>query len=160
RELRQETRLWDAERGETRVMRAKESEDDYRYFPDPDLPPVALTAEDVERTCAALPEPPADRSTRWQRDFGLSAYDADVLSQSRATADFCEETAKLSQAPKEAANWLANDVAAALTGVRATTPEELRLTPRRMAELIALVQGDALSRSGAKKVFAAMLAND
>jgi aspartyl-tRNA(Asn)/glutamyl-tRNA(Gln) amidotransferase subunit B len=160
RRLCQETRAWDAERGESRTLRSKESEDDYRYFPDPDLPPIALSARDVERTCSELPEPPDGRRARWQAELGLSAYDAGVLSATRAMADFFEETARLTQAPKEAANWLANDVAAALAEKRVESPRELRLTPARLAELIALVQGDALSRSGAKSVLAAMLGND
>jgi aspartyl-tRNA(Asn)/glutamyl-tRNA(Gln) amidotransferase subunit B len=157
RRLRQETRLWDVERGETRPMRSKETEDDYRYFLDPDLPPMALSAEDVDRALAALPELPAERRARWQAELGLSGYDAGVLSASRALADFFEETARLSQAPKEAANWLANDVAAALASARLETPGDLGLTPERLAELIALVSQDSLSRSGAKRVFAAML---
>jgi aspartyl-tRNA(Asn)/glutamyl-tRNA(Gln) amidotransferase subunit B len=160
RDLRQETRLWDAERGETRVMRSKESEDDYRYFPDPDLPPVALEAADVERARAELPELPAARRARWQAELGLSSYDAGVLSATRDLADFFEETARLSQAPKEAANWLANDVAAELTAARVASPRELGLTPARLAELIALVDQGSLSRSGAKRVFAVMLGSD
>jgi len=160
RSLHQETRLWDAERGETRLMRSKESEDDYRYFPDPDLPPVALDAGDVERARAGLPELPAERRARWKDELGLSSYDAGVLSATRALADFFEETARASGEPKEAANWLANDVAAALAAARVETPGELGLTPERLAELIALVSDGALSRSGAKRVFAAMLTSD
>jgi aspartyl-tRNA(Asn)/glutamyl-tRNA(Gln) amidotransferase subunit B len=160
RELRQETRSWDVERAVTRILRSKENEDDYRYFPDPDLPPIALTEADVERACRELPEPPAKRRARWQLELGLSAYDADVLSASRELADFFEETAALSQAPKEAANWIANDVAAALAAARVASPGELRLTPARLAELIALVQDASLSRSGAKSVLAAMFQSD
>jgi aspartyl-tRNA(Asn)/glutamyl-tRNA(Gln) amidotransferase subunit B len=118
---------------------------------------MALSAEDVDRALAALPELPAERRARWQAELGLSGYDAGVLSASRALADFFEETARLSQAPKEAANWLANDVAAALASARLETPGDLGLTPERLAELIALVSQDSLSRSGAKRVFAAML---
>jgi aspartyl-tRNA(Asn)/glutamyl-tRNA(Gln) amidotransferase subunit B len=155
--VRQETRLWDAQRGESRPMRSKEDEDDYRYFPDPDLPPLALAADVLERERADLAEAPGKRRARWQSELGLSAYDAGVLSGSRDMADFFEQTARLSGAPKEAANWLANDVAAALTQRGAAGPSELRLTPARLAELIALGARGALSKAGARGVLAAML---
>jgi aspartyl-tRNA(Asn)/glutamyl-tRNA(Gln) amidotransferase subunit B len=114
----------------------------------------------VERTCRELPEPPAERRARWQAELGLSAYDAGVLSATRALADFFEATARQSGAPKEAANWLANDVAAELAAARAASPRELRLTPERLAELIQLVTEGTLSRSGAKRVLTVMLASD
>jgi len=160
RRVRQETRLWDPERAETRTLRSKENEEDYRYFPDPDLPPLALDAALVARVRAALPELPAARRARWQRDFGLTPYDAGVLSASRALADFFEESARLSKRPKEAANWLANDVAAALAEARLETPAELHLTPQRLAQLIALVADGTLHTGGARAVLKALFTRE
>jgi len=159
RALRQETRLYDAERGETRAMRSKEDEDDYRYFPEPDLPPLVLTEAEIELARAGLPEPPEARRARWQSELGLSAYDAGVLGASRALADFFDETARLSGAPKEAANWLANDVAAILSETRATLAGS-RLTPARLAELIGLERGGALNKAGARRVLEALFTQD
>jgi aspartyl-tRNA(Asn)/glutamyl-tRNA(Gln) amidotransferase subunit B len=154
--LEQETRLWDPERGETRVMRTKEDAQDYRYMPDPDLPPLVVTEAEIQRVRAGLPEAPAARRARWQQALGLSDYDAGVLSASRALADFFEETVRLSGAPKEAANWIANDVAAALSAAGAASPEELRLTPERLAGMLALLADGSLGRAGAKQLLAAM----
>jgi aspartyl-tRNA(Asn)/glutamyl-tRNA(Gln) amidotransferase subunit B len=157
--VRQETRHFDAGRGETRVMRAKEDEDDYRYFPEPDLPPVTVSEAELARARTELPEPAATRRARWQAEFALSAYDAGVLSGSRAMADVFEETARLSSAPKEAANWLANDVSAAMAAAGAATPGDLGLSPARLADLIALVREGRVSKSGAKAVLASMAGN-
>ena len=159
RPVHQETRLYDAVRDETRVMRVKEDEDDYRYFPEPDLPPVPLSEAEIERARAALPEPAAARRARWQAELGLSAYDAGVLTASRDLADFFEASARLSGAPKEAANWLANDVAAALTAGAVDGPLALGLTPARLAALIGLVRDGRVSKSGAKELLAAMQGN-
>jgi len=160
RRVHQETRLWDAERGETRTMRSKENEDDYRYFPDPDLPVLVLEEAEIERVRAALPEDPAARRARWQRELGLSAYDAGVLGSSRALAEAFEETARLTGSPKEAANWLANDVSALLAERRAASPRELDLAPERLAALIALVREGKLARAGARTVLASLPGNE
>jgi len=157
--VRQETRLYDAARGETRVMRAKEDEDDYRYLPEPDLGVVHLAEELLAREQAALPEPAAARRARWQAELGLSAYDAGVLTATPALADDFEATARLSGAPKEAANWLANDVAAAVTQAGASGPRELGYAPERLAALIGLVREGRVSKSGAKDLLAAMRGN-
>jgi len=151
--VRQETRLFDAERGETRAMRSKEDEEDYRYFPEPDLPPVVLAPAELERERADLAEAPAARRARWQAELGLSAYDAGVLSASRELADFFEESARLSARPKETANWIANDVLAEL-GLRSLA--ELGLTPARLAELVGLAADGTLSKAGAREVLRAL----
>jgi aspartyl-tRNA(Asn)/glutamyl-tRNA(Gln) amidotransferase subunit B len=117
-----------------------------------------VTDADIERVRAALPEAPGARRARWERELGLSEYDAGVLSASRALADFFEETARLAgaAAAKEAANWIANDVAAALSAAGASSPEELRLTPERLAGMLALLADGAIGRAGAKQLLAAM----
>ena len=107
--IEQETRLFDPGKGETRSMRNKEEAHDYRYFPDPDLLPLELTAEYVEELAGDLPELPDEKKARLVRDYGLSAYDAGVLVGERATADFYEAVARDRDA-KSAANWVINEL--------------------------------------------------
>jgi aspartyl-tRNA(Asn)/glutamyl-tRNA(Gln) amidotransferase subunit B len=107
--IEQETRLYDPNNKQTRAMRTKEEAHDYRYFPDPDLLPLELTAEDVAALKAALPELPDEKKTRFTRDFALSAYDANVLVAERETAAFFEDVAKGRDA-KTAANWVINEL--------------------------------------------------
>src|SRR6202162_5874155 len=107
--IEQETRLFDPGKGETRSMRSKEEAHDYRYFPDPDLLPLELTAEYVEELAGDLPELPDEKKARLVRDYGLSAYDAGVLVGERATADFYEAVARDRDA-KSAANWVINEL--------------------------------------------------
>ncbi len=107
--IEQETRLFDPEKGETRSMRSKEEAHDYRYFPDPDLLPLELTAAEVEALKAKLPELPDEKKARFIADFGLSAYDAGVLVAERETADYFENLAKGRDA-KAAANWVINEL--------------------------------------------------
>src|SRR5437870_1024683 len=107
--IEQETRLFDPGKGETRSMRNKEEAHDYRYFPDPDLLPLELTAEYVEALAGDLPELPDAKKARFTRDYGLSAYDAGVLVGERATADFYEAVARDRDA-KSAANWVINEL--------------------------------------------------
>jgi len=110
-EVLQETRLYDSTKGESRSMRSKEEAHDYRYFPEPDLPPLRITADEVERIRNAMPELPAQLRQRFEREYGLSAYDADVLSQTRALADYFEALVATHEAdPKRCANWMANEL--------------------------------------------------
>jgi aspartyl-tRNA(Asn)/glutamyl-tRNA(Gln) amidotransferase subunit B len=111
--IEQETRLFDPNKGETRSMRNKEEAHDYRYFPDPDLMPLDLTAAYVEDLKAHLPELPDEKKGRFMRDYGLSGYDAGVLVAERETADFFEAVAKGRDA-KVATNWVINDLAGRL----------------------------------------------
>jgi aspartyl-tRNA(Asn)/glutamyl-tRNA(Gln) amidotransferase subunit B len=105
-----ETRLWNAEQGQSASMRGKEEVHDYRYFPEPDLPPLTVAAGRIEELRRALPEPPRARRERLQREHGLSAYDAGVLTTERARADYFEEVVKEGAPPKEAANWVTGDL--------------------------------------------------
>jgi len=102
--------LFDPDSGETRMMRSKEDAHDYRYFPDPDLLPVKLDDAWIEAVRAALPELPAAMQTRFQRDYGVSAYDAAVLTGSRALAAYFEAAAQQSGQPKLAANWVMGEL--------------------------------------------------
>ena len=111
--IEQETRLFDPGKGETRSMRSKEEAHDYRYFPDPDLLPLELSPSFVDELAAHLPELPDAKKARFMRDYGLSAYDADVLVSERETADFFEDVARGRDA-KVAANWVINELAGRL----------------------------------------------
>ena len=154
----QETRLFDARTGTTHSMRSKEDEDDYRYFPEPDLPPAIADAELVEEARAGLTELPAARRQRYA-GLGLSEYDAGVLTGSREVADFFDATCALCDDPKAVANWIANDVLAALGDdeVPGGTIDALALTPRALAELVGLVAGGTLHPSGARRLLRELL---
>jgi len=149
--VEQETRLFDAEKGETRSMRSKEEAHDYRYFPDPDLLPLELTQEEVEELARSLPELPDDKKARFVRDYGLSAYDAGVLVAERASADYFEEAAKGRDA-KLAANWVINE----LFGRLNKEGREIAQSPVSAAQLGAvldLVTEGAISGKIAKELF-------
>ncbi len=155
----QETRLFDADRGVTRPMRGKEDEADYRYFPDPDLVPITLDAAFLERQRGYLPELPAVRRERYRREMGLSAYDAGVLTAERAVADFFEAVARLSGNPKEAANWVQNEVLRALAdpALPARSVDELPFRPSDLAAVIELVSNGVIHRNAAKIVVAELI---
>jgi aspartyl-tRNA(Asn)/glutamyl-tRNA(Gln) amidotransferase subunit B len=150
----QETRLYDPEREETRTMRIKEGESDYRYFPCPDLPRLTLSAELIEAQRALIPELPAARRARYTAELGLSEYDAGVLTRSRATADYFEEAAALSEDPKAAANWVSNELLRALGAgeVKAASLSELSLRPADLAEIIAKAASGDLHSKGAREL--------
>lgn len=159
RRPRQETRLFDARAGLTRTMRSKEEASDYRYFAEPDLPPITLPESFVERQRGLLCELPEARRRRYRDELGLSAYDARVLTGAREVADFFEATARLSGRPKEAANWIANDLLRGLgdASIEADSIDELPVKPFDLAELIGLVAGGTLHTSGAREVFFEMM---
>jgi aspartyl-tRNA(Asn)/glutamyl-tRNA(Gln) amidotransferase subunit B len=153
--VEQETRLFDTARGVTRSMRSKEDAHDYRYFPDPDLPPLVLDAAWVEQLRATLPELPDARRARYMRDFGLSAYDAGVLTAERETAAYFE-TVAAGRDPKQAANWVMGDLFAALNRTR----RDITTSPVSAADLGALLDlmaDGTLSGKLAKEVFEAMV---
>ena len=154
----QETRQYDADRDSSRTMRGKESARDYRYMPEPDLPPVEVDALLVERERAAIPELPAARRARYVAELGLSTYDAEVLTAAREVADYFELAARLSGAPKQVANWIANDLLAHLGSSSARSLDELGLKPHDLAELVELVDRGRTSRPAAREILAAMVA--
>src|SRR4029079_7700156 len=108
--LQQETRLWDERAAETRGMRSKEEAHDYRYFPEPDLPPLVVTNELIERVRSAMPELPEARRRRFMDEYGLSFIDASQLASKRSLADSYEKTAEVSQTPRAAANWIRSEL--------------------------------------------------
>ncbi len=152
----QETRLYDAERNETRPMRTKEEANDYRYFPDPDLLPVELDAEFIERARALLPELPRQKRARFQADYGLSEYDAGVLTASRELADYFEATVKAAGSEtKLAANWVMGDVAGALNKAGLEISES-PVGAEQLGGLLRRILDQTISGKIAKEVFEAM----
>ncbi len=153
--LEQETRLFDPERGETRSMRSKEEAHDYRYFPEPDLPPVTVDPALVERVRRGLPELPRARAARYQRELALSAYDAGILVAEKALAEFFDSTLGLygrgPEAAKKIANWLIGDLAR-LANESGLGPNDWRLTPAHLAAVLRLVDAGTIGGPGAKQV--------
>lgn len=155
----QETRLFDPNTGATRSMRGKEEAHDYRYFPDPDLVPLMISADWVERTRKELPELPTIKRQRFITQFGLPEYDAEVLTASRPLAAYFEETAAFARNPKAAANWVMGEVSRALND-SGLSIDACPVVPRRLANLLHLIEQGAISNNIAKKVFELMWQND
>ena len=155
----QETRLYDPDKGETRSMRSKEEANDYRYFPDPDLLPVDLTDAFIEGIRTTLPELPDQKAARLSSQYGLSAYDAGVLSASRELAAYYEEVVRQAPAdPKLAANWVMGELAAALNKEGLEIADG-KLPAERLAGLIKRISDQTISGKIAKEVFEAMWAS-
>jgi aspartyl-tRNA(Asn)/glutamyl-tRNA(Gln) amidotransferase subunit B len=154
-EIVQETRLYDANKGETRSMRNKENAHDYRYFPDPDLLPLVLSDEEIAKVKASLPELPDEKKERFMRDYQLSSYDAGVLVADQESAHFFETVAK-GRDPKLAANWVMGDFFGALNrlGKDITDPP---VTAANLGALIDLIADNTLSGRLAKEVFELMV---
>ncbi|MEZ5442091.1 MAG: Asp-tRNA(Asn)/Glu-tRNA(Gln) amidotransferase subunit GatB [Lysobacterales bacterium] len=156
----QETRLYDAARDQTRPMRSKEYAEDYRYFPDPDLPPLAVSAELLAQERAELPELPADRFARYIDVLGLSEYDAALLTADRALADYFETVlAVVPGEAKRAANWVLVELGA-LLNARQLNIEQCPLPASRLGGLLALLAGGQINGRIAKQVFEAMVDSD
>ena len=153
--VRQATVLFDPDTGETRAMRSKEDAHDYRYFPDPDLPPLVIAPEWIARVRAGMPELPAVMAARFQRDYGLPVYDATMMTQSKGFASFFEDTARISGQPKLAANWLMGEVSRRLNAQGA----DIGVSPvdaAALAAMIARIADGTISNNGARQVFDAM----
>jgi aspartyl-tRNA(Asn)/glutamyl-tRNA(Gln) amidotransferase subunit B len=151
----QETRLYDPDRDETRSMRSKEDAHDYRYFPDPDLLPLAVTDEWIESVRAALPELPAARRARYVDTLGLTAYDAVTLTSSRELAQYFEDVVAAGVDAKLAANWVMGELSAALNRADLDVSAS-PVAPAALAKLLARVRDDTISGKIAKDVFEAM----
>ena len=152
----QETRLYDADKDETRSMRSKEVANDYRYFPEPDLLPIVIDDAYIEAIRATLPELPDTRGARFVSEYGLSEYDAGVLVATREIADYFETTAKLSGDAKLAANWVSQDLQA-LLNKHGWELDESPIQAERLAMLIQRIKDNTISGKIAKTVFDAML---
>ncbi|MDX1663068.1 MAG: Asp-tRNA(Asn)/Glu-tRNA(Gln) amidotransferase subunit GatB [Candidatus Promineifilaceae bacterium] len=155
--VEQETRGWSEARRETFPQRRKEEADDYRYFPEPDLPPLEVDAAWIEAVRAKLPELPGARVQRYISDFGLSPYDSAVLTEERATAEWFEAAVAAGGEPGTIANWIGNEIFALLNQSRQTI-EEIQVTPVALVELIDLIEDGTLSHSAAREVLGEMFA--
>ena len=155
----QETRRWDDNKESSKAMRSKEDAQDYRYFPDPDLPPVVISDAWIEKVKARQPEMRTEKMARYQSEFGLPAYDAGLLTSSKHMADVFEETVALCGRPKEASNWLMVE-AMRLLKEGEMDAEEMRFSPAHLAGLIQMVERGAINRTVAKTVFEEIFARD
>jgi aspartyl-tRNA(Asn)/glutamyl-tRNA(Gln) amidotransferase subunit B len=158
--VKQETRLYDPNKDETRSMRSKEEANDYRYFPDPDLLPIVLDDEFISTIGRSLPELPDEKSARFASEYGLSAYDAGVLTASRELAVYYESVVKqVPKQPKLAANWVMGELSAALNkdGLEVDAASASgKLPPERLAGLLKRIEDQTISGKIAKEVFEAM----
>ena len=152
----QETRLFDSAQGKTFSMRSKEEAHDYRYFPEPDLPPVLVNAERRAAIAASLLELPEARMTRFVAEYAIPEYDAAILTQTRAMADYFEATARAAGNAKAASNWIMGELLRTMKE-RNIAIEQVPLTPEALAGLIRVVDKGTISSTVAKDVFAKML---
>lgn len=151
--VRQETRRFDEASGESVGMRSKENAEDYRYFPEPDLPVIRISPEWIAQVKASLPKSRRERQAQYCSGWGLTAYDAELLTEDKDVADFFEQTAAAGAQPKEAANFILTE----LLRVR-KEGEPIPVAPGALAELLQLVAGRQINRTTAKEVFSRMLA--
>ncbi|MFL5605736.1 MAG: Asp-tRNA(Asn)/Glu-tRNA(Gln) amidotransferase subunit GatB [Gemmatimonadaceae bacterium] len=154
-EVEQQTMLWDG--ATVRPSRTKEGSHDYRYFPEPDLPPLVLSIDWIARMTHALPERPAERRRRFMEEYRLGEYDVEVLSANPRLADYYESVARAHGDPKAAANWVMGEVLAQLK-VTAQDVGTFRARPHDLAELLNLVRDGIVSHTAAKQIFGAMVA--
>lgn len=159
REVEQETRRWDDTAGESYSMRSKEDSKDYRYFPEPDVPPVLISEQWIEEIKSRQPEFQEKKAVRFVKEYGIPAYDAEILTQSKHLADLFEETAMLSGQPKKTANWFMGELLRLLkeTGKE---PEDVAVTPKHAADLIVAVETGKINQANAKEVFAKIVEED
>lgn len=150
--IRQETRLWDVEKGQTAVMRSKEEAHDYRYFPDPDLLPVNVEPEWIEALRHTIPELSGARLQRFVKDYQLPEYDAKVLTDSKSLADYFESCVKLFPHPKTVSNWVMGELLRELH-TAGTTPESSAVSPERLVQLLQLVEAGTVSLKVARDLF-------
>ncbi len=154
--IKQETRFWDERQNQTLPMRSKEEAHDYRYFPEPDLPPLVIPEKLIKRIKATLPELPQEKIERFKQKYKLPPYDAKILSASRDLADYFEQTAVESNNPKQSSNWIMRDVLQYLKEENMDI-SQFPLPPKYLAELILLVENKKISlRIAKEKVFPRM----
>lgn len=157
--IQPQTRRFDEPTGKTVLMRVKEGASDYRYFPEPDIPPIHIDDDWIEEVRQSIPEMPDKRRARYVNDFGLPAYDAGVLTQTKEMSDFFDATVKLGADPKLAANWLMGEVNAYLNAKKMDLPQTA-LTPEHLATMIKLIEDETISSKIAKKVFKQIIEHD
>lgn len=159
KKVTQETRRWDDNKEASFAMRSKEDAKDYRYFPEPDLQPIVISDEWINAIKERQPEFQKEKAERYKKEYGLSDYDADILTQNRHMADMFEETAKLCGNPKKAANWFMGEVLRTLKD-KAMDPEELTFSPKNLAAIIKAMDEGKINQGNAQKVFAKVFEED
>ncbi len=155
----QETRRWDDAKGESYAMRSKEDAQDYRYFPDPDLVPVIVSREMIDRIKAAQPEMREEKMERYIREYQLPEYDVDIITGSKQLADIFEETAALGANPKKVSNWLMGETMRLLKE-KSMDPQDISFSPAHLAKLISMTESKELNNNNAKAVFEVMFERD
>jgi len=153
----QETRFWDERENKTKAMRSKEEAHDYRYFPEPDLPPLIISEEFIRSIKKSLTELPQEKRERFIKEYNLPAYNSKILTESKALADYFEQTAKLSRKPKQASNWIMREVLQYLkdNDIEIT---EFTVSPEYLAELLILIDKKEISiRIAKEKIFPEMI---
>ena len=159
REVVQETRRWDDNKESSYAMRSKEDAQDYRYFPEPDLVPIVIGDEWIEKIRERQPELRDEKLKRYENEFGIPAYDAGLITESRKTAELFEKTAALCGKPKKAANWFIGETFRLMKD-RGMEPEDLTFSPEHLAKLIDMTDAGTVSASVAKKVFEQIFGED
>jgi aspartyl-tRNA(Asn)/glutamyl-tRNA(Gln) amidotransferase subunit B len=155
----QETRRWDDNKESSHAMRSKEDAQDYRYFPDPDLVPVWIADEWIDRVKANQPEMRTEKMARYQEEYALPEYDADILTGSKHLADIFEQTVAVCGQPKQVSNWLMTD-AMKLLKENEQDPEDMHFSPEHLAKLIELIDKNVINRTVAHTVFEAVFKDD
>ncbi len=159
----QETRLWDTDREVTRSMRSKEHAHDYRYFPDPDLLPLEVSSEWIERVRGEMPELPDARTARFVEQYGLPEYDAEVLTARKDIADYFEQAVAAQDNPKAVSNWVMGEVLRIVRDRKldqALVIETWPVSPQQLAGLIALIDDGTISGKIAKSIFEDLIDSD
>lgn len=156
--IEQETRRYDESTGETILMRTKEGSSDYRYFPEPDIPPLVISDEWLENVRQSIPEMPKERRARYVKELGIPEYDAEVLTLTKTMSDFFEATVQNGADAKQASNWLMGEVSAYLNSEKVEL-EDTQLTPENLAAMINLIEDGTISSKIAKKLFRELIQN-
>jgi len=157
--VRQETRRWDDNKGHSYAMRSKEDAQDYKYFPEPDLIPIEIDRDHVERVRASLPELPEAKRDRYIREYGLPEYDADILTGSKYLVVIFERTAELCGNPKDASNWIMTDLLKMCNDAQ-ILPEDMHFSQDSLGAILKMVSEGKINRGTGRKVFAEVFAHD
>ncbi len=155
----QQTRRWDDSKGTSYAMRSKEDAQDYKYFPEPDLPPVHLSEEYIQSIRDALPELPEAKKARYMSDFGLTEYDANMICSDRNYAALFDRTVEITANPKDSAHWIMGDLMKLMNDTQ-TLPENMNFSRDSLGEIINMLNSGKISRDSAKKVLAAVFDKD
>ena len=147
----QETRRWDDNKGYSYAMRSKEDAQDYKYFPEPDLPPIEISDARIEEIRESMPELPEQKKQRYREELGLPEYDTEILTGNLAFVTLFEETVKLCDSPKDVANWIMGEVMKLLNDA-GTLPEDMTLAPEKLAAVIQMVKSGKINRGTGKTV--------